>query len=286
VTAATLLAGLAGALAAGGLADLAAVVSARRAAVAPGPPGPARVPGPASSWGAALARLGRRVGAPAAPGDLGARLAAAGVGPSVGVADVMAAKAGGAVVAALLAAPVLATLPPRLLLVVLPACAAAGFLAPDLWLRRRAQRRAERAGLELADVLDLLRVAIEAGLPVGRALAEVGRRRGGLVAAELRGVAARLELGAGRADALAHLHRRLPLGPIATLGAAVARADRHGAPLGPALAALAQEARADRARQLHEQAAGAAPRIQLVVALLLVPAVLLLVAAGLVHGLA
>jgi len=282
MTGATLLAGVAGVLAAAGLADVAAVVAERRASGARTRKAPARP----ARCGAALARLGRRIGPPAPPRDLAARLAAAGLPATVRAADVMAAKAGGAVVAALAAAPPAGALPARIMLLALPAAAAAGFLAPDWWLARRARRRARRAGLELADVLDLLRVAVEAGLPVGRALGEVGRRRNGLVAVELRGVAARLELGVPRGEALGHLHRRLPLPAIAALRSAVARADRHGAPLGPALAALAREARADRARQLHEHAAGAAPRIQLAVALLLVPAVLLLVSAGLVHGLA
>jgi tight adherence protein C len=89
-----------------------------------------------------------------------------------------------------------------------------------------------------------------------------------------------------RATTYAELERRAPVPGVAALTAALSRADRHGAPLGPALAALADEARAERARRLHDAAAAAAPRIQLAVAMLLVPAVLLLVAAGLVHGLA
>ena len=280
------LAALAGVLLAAGLTDLAAVVMARRAA------GPTRTTssmrgGPLAARGVAvLARLGRRLGVPTPPGDLGARLASAGLSTRVRAADAMAAKGGAGAAAALAAAPVLATLPLRLTLVALPAVAAVGFLVPDLWLARRGRRRAARAGLELADVLDLLRVAIAAGLPIGRALSEVGRRREGLVAAELRTLAERLALGVPRAEALASLQRSLPLPTIGSLTAAIARADRHGAPLAPALAALAREARADRARALHEQAARAAPRIQLAVALLLVPAVLLFVAAGLVHGLA
>ena len=68
---------------------------------------------------------------------------------------------------------------------------------------------------------------------------------------------------------------------MAALVAALQRADRHGAPLAPALAALAADARAARARAVREQAAKAAPKIQLVVALLLVPAVMLLVGAAL-----
>jgi tight adherence protein C len=281
VTITIILAGAGGVLLAIGLADLAAVLTARRRPHVDAADAPRR----AARWAALLARLGRRVGVPAAPRDLDARLAAAGLAASVRTADAMAIKAGAGVAAALLAAPILSTLPLRLTLVLVPLTAAAGFLTPDLWLRRRARRRADRAGLELADILDLLRVAVAAGLPTGRALAEVGRRHGGVVATELRVVAQRLELGMPRTEALGRLHRALPVPAIGQLTAAIARADRHGAPLGPALTALALEARADRARALHDQAARAAPRIQLAIALLLVPAVLLVVAAGLAHGL-
>jgi tight adherence protein C len=277
---------LAGVLLAAGLIDLAAVVVARRAS-APTRTTTAASGGSHAARGVAvLARLGQRLGVPAPPGDLASRLAAAGLASSVRTADAMAVKGGAGAAAALVAAPVLATFPLRITVVALPAAGVAGFLAPDLWLARRARRRAARAGMELADVLDLLRVAVAAGLPIGRALSEVGQRRAGLVAAELRTVAERLALGVPRTEALAALQRNLPLPAIGLLTAAITRADRHGAPLAPALLALAREARADRARALHEQAARAAPRIQLAVALLLVPAVLLIVAAGLVHGLA
>jgi tight adherence protein C len=283
VSGTALLAAVAGALAAAGLADAAELLAARRTAAAG-----ARSHGEvhARRWAQGLARLGRRLGSPAPPGGLAARLAAAGVAPTVRTADVMAAKAGAALVGALLLAPIAAALPLRLGLPALGAAGGGAFLAPDLWLRRRARARAARAALELADVLDLLRVAVEAGLPLDRALAEVGARRGGLVAGELRRMAARRELGLARADGLAELRARLPLPAVAALAAALERADRHGAPPAPALTALAEQARADRARGLQDRAAAAAPRIQLAVALLLVPAVLLLVAAGLVHGLA
>jgi tight adherence protein C len=280
VTPAVLLAALAGVLGAVGIVDAAVVVGERRAAAAL-----RGDEGRAARWARALARLGGRVGAPAPARDLPARLAAAGLPPAVRPADVMAAKAGAGVVVAALAAPVAGSLPMRLAVVALAASAIGGFVAPDAWLRRRARARAARAALELADVLDLLCVAVQAGLPIGRALAEVGRRRGGLVAAELRAVAARTELGVGRSEALAILRARLPVPAVAALIAALDRADRHGAPLAPALIALAEEARTERAQELHRRAAAAAPRIQLAIALLLVPAALLIVAAGLVPGL-
>jgi tight adherence protein C len=232
-----------------------------------------------------LARLGRRLGAPAPPADLERRLAAAGLPPSVRVGDVMAVKAAAALVALLAGLPVAAAMPGRLGPVALVAAPAAAFLAPDLWLARRIRRRARTMDAELADVLDLLRVAVDAGLSPARALGEVGRRRHGALAAELRGAAARIDLGVPRAAVLESLEHRCPIAGIVPLAAAVMRAERHGAPLGPALAAQAADARARHAQRLRERAARAAPKIQLVVALLLVPAVMLMLGAAITTGL-
>nr|WP_246345751.1 type II secretion system F family protein [Conexibacter arvalis] len=133
---------------------------------------------------------------------------------------------------------------------------------------------------ELPDLLDLLRVAVGAGLPLERALGDIGRRTGGLLAREWRTFAAQVELGLPRERALELLGRRCPSVRVAVLVRSLERAARHGAPLGETLSAQAREARAADARRLDERAARAAPKIQLVVALLLVPSVLLLVGAA------
>jgi len=234
----------------------------------------------------ALARLGRRAGLPVpTPDDLERRLAAAGLPPAITCADVMAVKAGagltGAVAGVFLVLPLA---PGRLGFVLTVAVPAAGFLVPDGWLRRRARLRARLLAVDLPDVLDLVRVAVASGLPVGHALRAVGRLRGGLLADELRVCAQLIELGVPRAAALTRLGARCPLPGVLALVAAVQRTERHGTPLAPALAALAADARADRARHVQDRAARAAPKIQLAVALLLVPAAMLLLAAGLVAG--
>jgi tight adherence protein C len=231
------------------------------------------------------ARIARRAGVRAAPRDLEARIAAAGAPLGLAVGDVVALKGAGALGALLLAFPLAGALPGRLGVAALLAAPVAGFFAPELALRRLARARGHRIVGELADVLDLLRVAVGAGLPVGRAMGEVGRRMHGVLAAELDAAAARMQLGAARAEALCELVARCPASGVATLAAAIARADRHGAPLAPALEALAAEARAEQARRVRDEAAKAAPKIQLVIALVLVPAVMLLVAAVLVQGL-
>ncbi len=234
---------------------------------------------------AVLAGLGRRLGAPRPPRDLATRIAAAGAPLGLGVTDVMAVKGGSALVALLAGAPLAAALPGRLPILAALGLPVLGFLAPDLALARRIRRRSAQMEAELPDLLDLLRIAVEAGLPLGRALAEVGRRHAGVLAAEWSLAASQIGLGVPRERAMAALAGRCPLPGIAALVAALDRAQRHGAPLGETLAAQATEARAERARRIRERAARAAPKIQLIVALLLVPSVLLLVAAALLASL-
>lgn len=233
-----------------------------------------------------VAALGRRVAAGrGTPGrDLAARLDGAGRPLGLSLADVAALKAGAALVCLGLAAVWGQALPGRLGVAALVAAPVAGFWLPDALLLRQAAQRRRILEREVADVLDLLRVAVGAGRAPDRALRDVARYRGGLLGAELGRCAAQIELGVPRARALADLASRCPLEPVGALVAALGRADRHGAPLDEALTSLAAQARADRARLAQEAGARAAPKIQLVVALLLVPAVMLLVAASLVRG--
>ena len=267
MTRSVLLAAAAGALAAPGLIDL--LLELRR---------PRRRSAHRPAGVALLARLGRGFGA-RPPRGLEQRLAAAGIEATVD--DVMAVKVGGALAGLGFAMVLLPAAPARSGIMLLAAAPAAGFLAPDAWIGRRTRRRGAAMETELADVLDLLRVAVAAGLSPARALAEVGRRHSGLLATEFRSAAARAALGIPRATTYCELERRCPAAGIAALVAALERADRHGAPLGPTLAAEARAARARAAQRAAETAARAGPQIQLVVALLLVPAVLLLVAAAL-----
>ncbi len=271
---AVLLAASAGACVAAGAVDLFGS-SGRRAGV-PGRP-TARRPGPLRR---VLIVIGRRIGV-AAPADLPARMEAAGLdGGRAG--EVASAKSGAALLATLMALLLGGALPGRLGLLAVIAMPAAAFLAPDLVLRRRTRARAITVARELPDVLDLLRVAVQSGLGPPRAMTEVGARAAGLLAVELRDAARRLTLGEPADVVLTRFALRCPGEGSAAFVAAVRRAERHGAPLAPSLAALATDARAERARALRDQAARAAPKIQLVVALGLVPGVLLLVAAMLV----
>jgi tight adherence protein C len=224
--------------------------------------------------------LRRRVGA-RAPASLTNRIAAAGLTNRVTARDVMAAKLAAAALGSAAGLILAAPAPGRLGLALLTAGPIGGFLAPDAWLARRARERARDARAELPALLDLLRVSVEAGLSPAQALAEVGERTSGPMAAEWRAVSRETRLGVPLAAALNGLTQRLPLPEVLALAGALERAGRHGAPLGDTPAAQARDARLARRRRIEEQAAKAGPKIQLVVALLLVPSVLLLVAAAL-----
>ena len=118
-----------------------------------------------------------------------------------------------------------------------------------------------------------------AGAAVAAGVVDLAGARAGVLPAGARG----RPRGARAVEALVGLGRRV--GAPAPRQDLAERIEAAGAPLSETLAAQAAEARADRARRIREQAAKAAPKIQLVVALLLVPSVMLLVVAALVAAL-
>ena len=248
------------------------------------PGGPPRRPASGARVLRALAVLSGRFRG-GAPGDLEARILAAGRPAGLGPREVMAAKVAAAVCVGAGGTVAAALAPGRLGVLVTVAAPLAGFLAPDLWLSRRAAARARAVRLVLPAMLDLLRVTVDAGASLAAALGEVGERAPGPLAAEWRSVAREVALGVPLEHALEAMQRRLPQPEIRALCAALERSRRHGAPLGRTLAAQARDTRAALRRRLQEEAAKAGPKIQLVVALMLVPSVLLMVAAALAAAL-
>jgi tight adherence protein C len=210
------------------------------------------------------------------------RLARAGLEERVAVGVVLAGKlagvAGGALVGTL-AAP---SLPGRLSLVAVLAFPVAGFLTPDALLEREGRRRLRRLVIALPDALDLLAVGAEAGRSPGAVLGEIAEGTTGPLARELAVATAEIECGASQHAALGSLRERVPGSEVAVLAAALERSRRYGSPLADQLREQATSMRRDQRRRIEERAARAAPKIQLVVALVLVPSVLLLIVAALV----
>ncbi len=210
------------------------------------------------------------------------RLARAGLAARVSAGQVVTGKLAGAAAGALTALSAAALVPARLAPVVAVALPAAGFLAPEAWIERTARRRKLAALAALPDVLDLLAVGLESGRAPAQVLAEVAAATSGPLADELEIALAELECGASQEIAMAGLVRRLPGPELGAVAAALERSRRFGSPLSDQLHDQAGALRRDASRALAERAARAAPKIQLVVALLLVPSVMLMLAAALI----
>jgi tight adherence protein C len=133
----------------------------------------------------------------------------------------------------------------------------------------------------LPDALDLLAVAIAGGRSHRAALAGIAVAVRRPLADELAMVVAEMECGLSQERALRRLRERSPGAEVAALATGLERSRRHGSPLAERLHELAATLRHDGRRRVEERSARAAPKIQLVVALVLVPSVLLLVAAAL-----
>lgn len=179
----------------------------------------------------------------------------------------------------LLASPVA---PGRTSLLVLVGFPAAGYQLPAALRERRARQRQRRLLAALPDALDLLAVSASSGRSPAAGIEQLARAGEGPLAEEMRLAVAELSCGVPLSAALASLRRRVPGAELAMLVAAIERSRRFGSPLADQLRRQASALRRDGRQLVEERAARAAPKIQLVVALVLVPSVLLMIAAGLI----
>ncbi|HEX5763457.1 MAG TPA: type II secretion system F family protein [Solirubrobacterales bacterium] len=218
----------------------------------------------------------------AAETGLDERLVRLALAPKLPAPALLAGKIAAALVGvatAWLAAP---AAPGRLALLVAIGLPLGGFWFPDAVLERRRRRRRRRLVAALPNAADLLAVAAAAGRSSAAGLVEVGRSGSGPLAAELRVLGAEVECGRSLASALGALRARTGSAEVAALCAAVERSHRLGSPLADQLRRQASSLRRDQRRAIEDHAARAAPKIQLVVALVLVPSVLLMIAAALI----
>lgn len=160
----------------------------------------------------------------------------------------------------------------------------AGFLLPDLILEVIGRRRLRAVERAMSDALDLAANGVDTGKDPLAAL-EAASFEHGALGRELRALAAARSCGSTRNEVLFEMRERLPTYEISNLAAMIERSSRFGSPVAERLREHAEELRRAQMREIAERAARSSPRIQLVVALLLVPSVLLMIAAGLLANL-
>ena len=121
--------------------------------------------------------------------------------------------------------------------------AAAGFLAPYLFILRKRRRRLQKIEDQFPDALDSLSRALRAGRSFGAGMELVAGECPEPLAQEMRKAGDEWRLGLGWNDALENLARRLPLLEVRLFAAAVALQSRFGGRLNEILEELAKTIR-------------------------------------------
>jgi tight adherence protein C len=164
-----------------------------------------------------------------------------------------------------------------------PVVALGVWALPVLRSRRRERRRVAALTVDLPEVVDLLVLAVGAGLTVPFAIAAVARHATGPLAAELHRVLDDVEHGRRLADALDDVPGRA--GEAARpLSSALVASERYGAPVVAGLERLAADVRRDRRRRAEEAARRVPVKLLFPLVTCTLPAFALLTVAPLIAG--
>lgn len=129
---------------------------------------------------------------------------------------------------------------PLLLLLVLGTAAVCYFL-PELLLSSRSQERNDEIQLELADTLDQMTIAVEAGLGFDAAMARAGRNGTGPLAQELIRTLQEIQVGQLRRAAYESLALRTDVPDLRRFVRAIIQADAYGISVADVLRTQAAE---------------------------------------------
>ncbi|WP_298585396.1 type II secretion system F family protein [uncultured Kocuria sp.] len=153
------------------------------------------------------------------------------------------------------------------------------YFVPELLLYSRGTERQKAIGLELADTLDQMMIAVEAGLGFESAMARAGHNGKGPLAEELVRTLQEMRVGIPRRDAYLALEQRTDVPDLRTFTRSVIQADAYGISISTVLRTQANEMRVKR-RQRAEEAAQKIPTKILIPLMLFVLPVLFLTVLG------
>ena len=152
-----------------------------------------------------------------------------------------------------------------------------GWRLPLIALKSKAGHRLERIELELPELIDLLVVTLEAGLAFNAALQRAAQRMHGPLADELRLTLREQSLGLTLQDALGNMLERCDAPAVRAFVRAVSQGESLGISIGQVMRELAGDLRTRRRQIVEEKAQKAPIKILFPLALLILPATILIV---------
>lgn len=165
----------------------------------------------------------------------------------------------------------------------IPISSVIGFYYPDFWIKGKILNRQKEIIMNMPFCVDMLALSVEAGLDFVAAMQKVNEKAvPNALTEEFEIVIKEIRIGASRAEALRNLAWRVDLIQISSFSATLVAADSVGASIGPILKALSLEIRQKRSSEIEKAGATAATKILFPMMFLIVPSVMIIVAAPLV----
>jgi tight adherence protein C len=144
--------------------------------------------------------------------------------------------------------------PQGLTLVIAIALPLISYFVPDLLLHSRGQERSQQIALELADTLDQMTIAVEAGLGFDSAMARAAKNGKGPLAQELMRTLQDMQVGQTRRQAYEGMARRTGVPTLRKFVSAIIQADMYGIAIADVLRTQADEMRIKRRQRAEEKA--------------------------------
>lgn len=151
-----------------------------------------------------------------------------------------------------------------------------GFAFPNLWLSSRIQRRQKNVFRAMPDALDLLTIAVEAGLGFDAAMAKVHEKWENDLALEFGRVIQEIRLGKLRREALRDMAERLNVPEMTSFVAAVIQSEQLGVSMAKVLRIQSDQMRVRRRQMAEEEAHRAPVKMVFPIALLIFPSILII----------
>lgn len=159
-----------------------------------------------------------------------------------------------------------------------------GVLAADALIWQAIRERREVIDRTLPDFLDVLAVVVSAGLGFRQALDRVAERYEGPWADELRITLRQMDMGVSRRQAFDELRRRNASEQVSQFVSALQQGEELGSPIADTLIQLATDMRRTDAQNSRRRAAKTIPKATMVTLVFMLPATMILIAAGMFLG--
>lgn len=150
-------------------------------------------------------------------------------------------------------------------------------MGPNAKIKRAADDRRKAITNELPDVLDQIKVTVEAGMSFDGALLRAGQEGRGVLANELLKAVNDMQIGLSRGEALEALADRTDVSDLRQFVSAVRQAEKHGFPLANILKLQALELRDRRRARAEEKAMQVPVKITFPLVFCILPALFIVI---------